>query len=116
MSRQFRVEWNGGRYSSLMGVGLNAGLEDAAEYLLGESNRRVPIETLELMETGEVSTDPGRHRAAVTYGTEYAVVQHEKDYRHDPGRTRKFLEIPWLSKRPEMRDIIGRAIRRHLHM
>ena len=116
MSRNFRVEWNGGRYSSLMGVGLNAGLEDAAEFLLEEANRRVPVEHLQLQESGEVSTDPERNRAAVSYDTEYAVAQHEKTYRHDPGRQRKFLEIPWLANRTEMRDIIGRAVRRHLHL
>ncbi|WUI02107.1 hypothetical protein OHR68_09955 [Spirillospora sp. NBC_00431] len=116
MSRNFRLEWNGGQYTSLMGLGLNAGLEDAAEYLLEEANRRVPIESLELQQSGEVSVDPEAHKAAVTYDTEYAVAQHEKSYRHDPGRTRKFLEIPWLSRRTEMRDIIGRAVRRHLHL
>lgn len=116
MSRGFRLEWNGGQYTSLMGLGLNAGLEDAAEYLLEESNRRVPVESLELQQSGEVSTDTERHRAAVSYDTEYAVAQHEKSYQHDPGRQRKFLEIPWLANRQEMRDIIGRAVRRHLHL
>jgi hypothetical protein len=116
VSRRYRVEWNGGRFNSLMGVGLNAGLEEAAEYLLEEANRRVPIESLRLEHTGEVSTDKERKRAAVSYDTEYAVIQHEKSYRHDPGRQRKFLEIPWLAKRSEMRDIIGRAVRRHMHL
>lgn len=116
MTRRYRVEWNGDQYRSLMGIGLNAGLQDAAEYLLEEANRRVPIESLELEQSGETSLDPERHRAAVSYHTEYAVIQHEKSYRHDPGRQRKYLEIPWLARRPEMRDIIGRAIRRHLHL
>ena len=110
------MEWNGGRYSSLLNVGLNAGLEDAAEFLLGESNAQVPIEDLALQQSGEVSTDPERHKAAVSYDTAYAVRQHELQYRHDPGRRRKFLEIPWLSKRQEMCDIIGAAIRRHWHL
>jgi hypothetical protein len=116
VSRQFRLNWDGGQVVSLMGIGLNAGLEDAAEYLLGEATRRVPIEDLELMESGETSIDRDAHKAAVSYNTEYAVIQHERTYRHDPGRTRKFLEIPWLAKRQEMRDIIAVAIRRHLHL
>ncbi|HEY9369267.1 hypothetical protein [Streptomyces sp.] len=116
MTRRFRMEWHGDRYSSLMGVGLNAGLEEAAEYLLEESNRSVPIEDLPLQRSGEVSTDTAAKKAAVSYDTPYAVRQHEHAYRHDPGRRRKFLEIPWLANRSEMRDIIGRAVRRHLHL
>lgn len=113
MSRS-RLEWNGGAYTSLLGVGLEAGLEDAAEYLLSESNGRVPVEELVLQQSGEVSTDPARKRASVSYDTAYAVAQHEADYRHDAGRMRKFLEIPWLAKRREMRDIIARGVRRHM--
>lgn len=114
MSKQFRLKWNGGAYTSLLGIGLNEGLEDAAEYLLEESNTRVPIEELALQQSGEVSTDPPRKKAAVSYDTPYAPAQHEADYRHDPGRQRKFLEIPFLAKRQEMRDIIARAVRRHM--
>jgi hypothetical protein len=113
MSRNFRVEWNGPRVISLLGIGAMDGLEDAAEFLHGKSDARIPLETTELRETGEVSTDPARLKAAVSYDTEYAVAQHEKTYDHDPGRTRKFLEIPWLAERGEMARLIRDGIRRH---
>lgn len=112
MSRQFRLTWHGPRVTSLLGLGIEAGLGDAADHLLEAANERVPIEELALRESGKASVD-GK-RAAVSYDTEYAVIQHEKSYRHDPGRTRKYLEIPWLNERDEMGRLIASACRRHL--
>lgn len=68
------------------------GVEDAAEDVLRKSNQVVPTDPgNELEKSGKVTTDGTS--AAVSYNTEYAVIQHERmDYRHDPGRRAKFLE------------------------
>lgn len=114
MSKRYRLNWDGPKVVSLFDRGLEDGLRDAAEYLLGESNARVPVESTRLRESGEVSVEAERRRAAVSYDTPYAVIQHEKGYyKHAPGQTRKYLEIPYLSRRPEMRDRMAAAIRRH---
>ncbi|MFC4912589.1 hypothetical protein [Actinomadura gamaensis] len=113
MSKRYRLSWDGPKVVSLMGSGLEAGLQDAADYLLQEANQRVPVETTRLRESGEVSVEAERRRAAVSYDTPYAVIQHEKGYyKHAPGRGRKYLEIPYLTKRPEMRQRMAAAIRR----
>lgn len=70
-----------------------AGLKDALEMLLGESNQVVPHEEGTLQRSGTVSVDSGRLIGAVSYDTPYAIRQHEDTrLRHDPGRHAKYLE------------------------
>lgn len=89
------------------------GLEEAAEHVLAESNRRVPTEQRDLKASGTVSTGP--LSAAVSYDTPYAVVQHERqDLAHDPGRQAKFLETAGNSNREEILQIVAERIRRVL--
>jgi hypothetical protein len=71
-----------------------AGLSDAAEVLLEEANRSVPIEESTLARSGTTSVDPAALKAAVAYDTVYAARQHEDlTLRHDPGRRAKWLEL-----------------------
>ena len=89
----------------------NRGLAIAAEYVLGESNKVIPIEEFTLGRSGTVSRDPANNRVAISYDTPYSVKQHEDlTLRHDPGRTAKFLENA-LNDRETIRRIIASAIR-----
>jgi len=89
------------------------GLADGAEHVLSVSNKHVPIEEATLERSGKTSVDRAAGRAAISYDTEYAVVQHEDPtLRHDAGRTAKFLENALNSERGTVLQIIGTRIRR----
>ena len=90
----------------------NRGLAIAGEYVLGESNKKVPIEEYDLGRSGSVSRDPANDRIAIFYDTPYAKRQHQDlTYRHDEGRTAKFLENAINGSTAEVRAIIAAAIR-----
>lgn len=86
----------------------------AAEYLLGESNAIVPIEEATLERSGAASTQQGAKGTtlAVSYDTEYAVVQHESmDFKHDPGRRAKYLESTFNSKNDKALQVIADTVK-----
>ena len=86
---------------------------DAAEHVLGESTKVVPIEEGTLSRSGRTDTtqDGTTVVAAISYGTPYAVRQHEDmSYRHDPGRTAKYLEGPLLDEAGTVQRIIGHTV------
>lgn len=62
-----------------------------AEYLLGEANQRVPLETGALAQSGNTAVDG--EEAAVGYTSVYACRQHEEvGWSHPNGREAKWLE------------------------
>ena len=88
-----------------------------AEHVLGESTKVVPIEEATLSRSGKASaeTQGDVAVAAVSYDTEYAVVQHERlDYRHDEGRTAKYLETPLLAEADTVLAIAANEARKVL--
>lgn len=91
------------------------GVALAAEHVLGEAKKRVPIEEATLERSGAVSTDPENLRAAVTFDTPYAVRQHEDmGMKHDEGREAKYLENAMNAETGTVREIIARTIRGEL--
>jgi hypothetical protein len=108
-----RMEWNGPQVEAIEEAAAELGVELAAEHLLGVSRQRVPIEETTLERSG-VATQDGL-RAAVSYDTVYAVRQHEElTWRHDPGRTAKYLEGPLDEESDVMLEIVAARIRRAL--
>lgn len=90
------------------------GADLAAEYLLGESNAIVPIEEATLERSGAASTQQGSKDTtlAVSYDTEYAVVQHESlDFKHDAGRRAKYLETTFNSKNGKALQVIADTVK-----
>lgn len=90
------------------------GAELAAEHLLGESRKLVPIEEGTLERSGAASAEQsgGETNLAVSYDTPYAVVQHEAmDYQHDSGRQAKYLETAFNSQGDTALEVIARAVR-----
>ncbi|HVM54364.1 MAG TPA: hypothetical protein VM262_14315 [Acidimicrobiales bacterium] len=88
------------------------GLAEAAEYVLEQANRTVPIEEGTLMRSGGVALDGANMRAVVFYDTPYAVRQHE-DTRlgHNQGRRAKWLEQTMRETQKEVQSIIVRHLR-----
>ncbi|WP_445396440.1 hypothetical protein ACSMX9_22585 [Streptomyces sp. LE64] len=114
MSRT-RVRWNGPAVQGAARAGAVRGLRLAAEHLLAESRRRVPIEEATLERSGVASVDEGALIAGVSYDTLYARRQHEDmTLRHDAGRTAKYLEGPAAEEADTMQEIVAAEIRRAL--
>jgi len=85
-----------------------------AERLLETSNTRVPDDPTkpmgsDLKRSGKVTSDGDT--SAVSYGTEYAVLQHEvMRYDHRPGQQAKFLETAMAEELRRIRAIMAREL------
>lgn len=91
------IKWHGAKAKENARKAGVRTLTRSAEELLTRSNVLVPIEvgTPGLLSSGVPSVDEGALRAAVSYDTPYAVIQHEAlDFQHDAGRQAKYLEDP----------------------
>ncbi|MEV3981770.1 hypothetical protein [Nonomuraea sp. NPDC049758] len=96
-------------------AGAVEGLELSAEHVLQASRQRVPLEFGDLERSGATSVDRSELRAAVSYGTPYAVYQHETPgLNHLPGREWKYLENPAREEAEVIERIIAAAIERAL--
>ncbi|MFB8415442.1 hypothetical protein ACFT43_04995 [Streptomyces albidoflavus] len=115
MTARYRLRWNG--QAALRGTRAGAvrGLRLAAEHVLERSRRRVPIEEGTLERSGVASVDEQSLTAGVSYDSPYAVRQHEElSYRHDAGRTAKYLEGPMREEAGTVAQIIAAQVRRSL--
>lgn len=87
-------------------------LSMAAEHILEEANRTVPIEEGTLGRSGAVAMDVGELVAQVGYNTPYARRQHEETrYRHDPGRRAKWLELTAQERLDAVRTYITASLK-----
>ncbi|MFI8817458.1 MULTISPECIES: hypothetical protein [unclassified Streptomyces] len=110
-----RLTWNGDAVLRGTRRGAVRGLRLGSEHVLQVSRSRVPIEEGTLERSGTATLDEDELRAAVAYDTPYAVRQHEEmDYRHDAGRTAKFLELPMAEEADTVGEIIAAEMRRAL--
>ncbi|AFU62151.1 hypothetical protein SV1_11 [Streptomyces phage SV1] len=114
MSRA-RIQWNGPAIQRAQRAGALAGLRIAAEHVLAEARRVVPIEEATLERSGTASVDEASMTSGVSFDTPYAVRQHEDmTLRHDDGRTAKFLERPLVEQAGPVQEIIAAQVRRAL--
>lgn len=92
--------------------GSKQGLRIGGELVLSVSNAKVPHEDGDLERSGAVSqSEDGL--TAVSYDTDYAVVQHEDtSLHHDAGRSAKFLESALHSERDAVLQIVANSIRK----
>ena len=110
-----QIRWFGAAAKQARKAGTARGLLLAAEHVLGESRKVVPIEEATLERSGASTVDAASETAAVSYDTPYAVIQHERlDFRHDRGRTAKYLERPVQATRSTQAQLIARAIEQEL--
>ncbi|MFF9910618.1 hypothetical protein [Streptomyces sp. NPDC013457] len=91
----------------LAGEGLDKGLH----HVLFEANKIVPLDEGTLERSGRVIRDG--LNGAISYDTVYARIQHERlDFKHLPGRTAKYLEIPMNRERDVVLDLMAVNVRR----
>ena len=103
------VSWHGDKVKRQARAGVVRGLFLGAEHVLEESNRLVPIEENILEGSGGTDVDESALRASVYYDTPYAARQHEEmTWRHNAGRSAKYLEIPLNTERKTVLKIIAR--------
>ncbi|MFJ2196953.1 hypothetical protein [Streptomyces violaceusniger] len=115
MTQRMRLRWNGAAVLRGTRAGALRGLRIGAEHVLTESRKRVPIEEATLERSGVATVDESSLTAAVSYDTPYAIRQHEElNYRHDPGRTAKYLEGPLTEQAATVAAIIAAELRRSL--
>lgn len=110
-----KIKWEGPAITAKTRAAATRGLAQAAEFVLGESRKVVPIEEGTLERSGRVTmlTENGEPVAAISYSTPYARRQHEElTWRHDPGRTAKYLERPMLEQRATAYEIVAEAMRK----
>lgn len=88
------------------------GLYLAGEHILNVSNEHVPHEDGDLQGSGAVSEDPEALEVAISYDSPYAARQHEElTWRHDDGRTAKYLENAVNSEAGTVAEIVAAAVR-----
>lgn len=90
------------------------GLERGLEHVLNEARKIVPLEEGTLERSGKVVM-LGDLNGAVVFDTVYAVRQHEElTWKHLPGRTAKYLEIPMNRERDVVLQMMAVGLRRWL--
>jgi hypothetical protein len=116
MTQRVKLELHGAEVKALAHEALAEGLGLGAEHLLQVSRERVPLEEGTLERSGVASVDEEALQAGVSYDTVYAVRQHEElDWRHDPGRTAKYLEAPMVEEHDTLVALVGAPLRGELH-
>lgn len=89
------------------------GLQRGLEHVLAEANKLVPLDEGTLRRSGRV--DVNGLEGSISYDTVYAVRQHEElTWRHLPGRSAKYLEIPMNSERDVVLRLMQVSLRRWL--
>ncbi|WP_326698044.1 hypothetical protein OG909_12240 [Streptomyces sp. NBC_01754] len=110
-----RVTWDGDAVLRGTQAAAARGIRLGVEHLLQVSRRRVPIEEATLERSGTATVDEPSLTGHVSYDTPYAVRQHENlRYRHDPGRTAKYLEVPAAEEARAIGEIIAAQVRRSM--
>jgi hypothetical protein len=116
MAQNYRLDWHGRKLWTQRGKARAVrGLQLALEHILAESNKLVPLEEGTLQRSGQVVMDEASLTGVVSYGTPYAVRQHEElTWRHAPGRQAKYLETAVNASREDCARIIQAEMRRWL--
>lgn len=114
MPQYTRMRWTGQRLWTSRGRRLaSEGLQRALEHTLAVSKKIVPLEEGTLARSGKV--DVNGLDGSISYGTPYARRQHEElTWKHAPGRSAKFLELPMNSERDVMLRLMAVDLRRWL--
>jgi hypothetical protein len=85
-------------------------VQEACDDLLSESRDEVPVDQMDLSNSGKVTVVSGATvEGAVSYDTPYAVIQHEAtDFAHQDGRKAHYLSDPLRANGQRYLDHIAR--------
>lgn len=111
-----KLVWNGKVVVDQINAGAFTGLAMAADHLLTEATKTIPLDTGDMARDGQTSVDGNQLVATVYYdgpSNPYVVRQHEElGYRHDPGRRAKWLELTGYEEADTITRIIADEIRK----
>lgn len=109
------MRWQGAQVDAALQAAAARGLRLGAEHVLAESRKVVPIQESTLANSGATDVDAASMTASVSYNTPYAARQHEElDWRHDPGRTAKYLENPLNEQADATLELLAQEMRKAL--
>lgn len=101
---------------------LTSGLVRKAEEIIGEAKGIVPVRDGILRDSGFVD-DPttvfGGPSVELGFGgpaAQYALVQHEGNFRHNPPGQKKYLEIPFNIAQATLDDFLAAHIKREMRL
>jgi ketosteroid isomerase-like protein len=114
MTQYTRFRYDGQRLWTSRGRRLaSEGLRRGLEHVLAESRKIVPLDEGTLERSGRVDVDG--LNGSVSYDTVYARRQHEElTWKHLPGRSAKYLEIPMNREREVVLRLMAVSLRRWL--
>lgn len=106
--------WAGGdRLDALLDHVLHEAAKAGAQALQNAAERIIPTESSELRQSARITADEAR--AALSYDTPYAVIDHQSGYpRHRPPQTKHWLTRPMLEHGPEILAAMGESVEREL--
>ncbi|OPX89981.1 MAG: hypothetical protein A4E53_01196 [Pelotomaculum sp. PtaB.Bin104] len=108
-------KWHGDKVLQLLKKAGMSGLHDGVEHILTVSHGEVPHDTGTLQRSGTVIDAPQKDAVYVSYGTPYAVMQHEDlTFRHDEGRKAKYLEDPFNREKDKVLKMTSERMKRAL--
>lgn len=87
-------------------------MHTVGEVILEDANRTSPIDTKQMIDSGEVSSRDYDKKVVISYNTVYAVKQHEDTtLKHAPGRRARWLELTVDENAGTYRTIMGMLMR-----
>ncbi len=102
------IDWSDDEIIAATSSASFEGLQLAAQHLLQEATAIVPHEEGELERSGDTDDDEDEGVVSVFFDRPYAVIQHEmEDFKHDEGRSWKYLEIPMHTEKETMLELIA---------
>ncbi len=106
------TEWNGKEIKKMLeGAGQKA-LFEGGQFILQESNKRVPHDEGTLQASGETSQNASRGEVVVSYDTPYALRWHEEPANFQKGRQHKYLESTLNDKSNDLLNHIAQGIKK----
>lgn len=115
MAQRSRLIWLGREVSEEVRQACVGIVANAAEFVLQEANKTVPLDEGTLAGSGTVSVDEALLAAAVSYDTPYAIRQHEDTrLRHAPGRRAKWLQLTLAEQRTRVLSYMRNQLRQVL--
>lgn len=111
----YELEWDGDDIKAVLAEASFEGLQLAAEHLLQVSSQLAPHEEGDLARSGDTDEDESAGEVSVFYDRPYAVRQHEElTWKHDEGKTAKYLENPMNEEADTMSELIASVARKPL--
>lgn len=105
--------WNGDELLARLDHILQEGAKAGAHALQDGAERIIPTLDTDLRESAKVTADGDR--AALSYDTPYAVIDHQSGYpKHRPPQTKHWITRPMLTDGPEILAAMGETVDREL--